>query len=295
VRSAPARAAATAGLAALLLAVVVLAAACGGTPRGGHPRLPGATGYWDKSRMLSAQPYRAPENVPLQGQPANSRIAGPRRGLRVGALFVRDSGGDHFCTASVVTSPGKDLLITAAHCINGGKGSPGYRSDIVFIPDYRDGEAPYGMWTPAKLLVSPQWAGSSNPAYDVGFVVLRPHGSQNIQQLLGASHLGTAPGEQYLVHVTGYPDTSSTPITCVNWTSEFSSTQLRFDCGGYAVGTSGSPWVIHFDSQEHTGTIIGVIGGYQEGGDTPAVSYSARFDRAIEQLYHRAEAASSQD
>jgi|GEM_PF-6836167 hypothetical protein len=32
-----------------------------------------------------------------------------------GALFVREAGGDHFCTASVVASPGRDLLITAAH------------------------------------------------------------------------------------------------------------------------------------------------------------------------------------
>src|SRR6202034_4039008 len=69
--------------------------------------------------------------------------SGPARAsvlaLRVGALFVRDGNTNHFCTASVVTSPDRDLLITAAHCINGGKGGGGYRQDIVFIPGYRDG------------------------------------------------------------------------------------------------------------------------------------------------------------
>jgi len=205
----------------------------------------------------------------------------------VGALFTRGPGGDHFCTASVVASPGKDLLITAAHCINGGKGS-GYRSDIVFIPDYRDGQDPFGVWTPRKLLVSPQWADSSKPDYDIGFVVLKPHDGQNIEQVLGANRLGADAGSEYLVHVTGYPNSSSGPITCINWTSRFSRTQLEFDCAGYTGGTSGSPWVMRFSWQSRTGTIVGVLGGYQEGGSTPSVSYSARIGPAIRRLYREA-------
>ena len=87
---------------------------------------------------------------------------------RVGALFEHCASGNHFCTASVVASPGHDLLITAAHCIHGGKGG-GYKSDIVFIPGYVDGSTPYGMWTPSKLLVDPRRAQSSDPDLDVGY------------------------------------------------------------------------------------------------------------------------------
>jgi V8-like Glu-specific endopeptidase len=236
--------------------------------------------------MLGARPFLG-KQLPLPGQPANPHIAGVWAGLRVGALFARGSGGDHFCTASVVASPGKDLLITAAHCINGGKGS-GYRSDVVFVPDYRDGQEPFGVWTPAKLLVAPQWAASSDPDYDVGFVVLKPHDGQNIEEVLGANRLAIDLRYQYLVHVTGYPNSSGAPITCVNWTSRFSETQLEFDCAGYTGGTSGSPWVMRFSPQSHTGTIVGVLGGYQEGGTTPSVSYSVRIGRAILQLYRQA-------
>ena len=64
-------------------------------------------------------------------------------------------------------------------------------------------------------------------------------------------------------------------VTCVNPTSRQSATQLRFDCGGYTGGTSGSPWVTSFNARTGTGTIVGVIGGYQQGGDTPAVFYSS--------------------
>jgi V8-like Glu-specific endopeptidase len=187
----------------------------------------------------------------------------------------------------VVASPGKDLLITAAHCISQGNGS-GYRQDIVFIPDYRDGQAPYGIWTPRRLLAAPQWLRSADPDLDVGFVVLEPHDGKNIQDILGANRLGTDTGYRHLVRVTGYPASSDAPITCRNWTTEHSTTQLRFECGGFTGGTSGSPWVTRFDEHSRTGTIVGVIGGYQQGGDTAAISYSSYLGRAVQDLYAEA-------
>ena len=280
-------------------AAAILVAGCSADPGAGHHH-PGSVSllrFWTRSRLLRALPLVAGHRrMPLRGQLASSHLARPGTALRVGALFEHSSSGNHFCTASVVSSPGKDLLITAAHCINGGKGA-GYKSHIVFIPGYRDGQEPFGVWTPARLLVAPQWADSADPDYDVGFVVLKPRGGKNIQQVLGASRLGNDSGYQYLVHVTGYPDSGNAPITCVNWTSRFSRTQLRFKCSGYTGGTSGSPWVTHFNSRSHTGTIVGVIGGYQLGGDTPSVSYSVRFGSAVQQLYRQAvadEAASGQ-
>jgi hypothetical protein len=216
--------------------------------------------FWTRSQLLDALPLWGGQRlVPLPGQTPDAHPA--EVALRVGALFEHDASGGHFCTASVVASPGKDLLITAAHCINGGDGS-GYMKDIVFIPGYRDGAAPYGIWTPQRLLVAPQWADSADPDFDVGFVVLQPYDGENIQQVLGASQLGFDSGYQYLVRVTGYPSSAGAPITCVNWTSRQSATQLRFNCGGYTGGTSGSPWVTHFDARSRTGTIVGVIGGY---------------------------------
>jgi len=48
--------------------------------------------------------------------------------------------------------------------------------------------------------------------------------------------------------------------------------------------------VTRFDPRSRTGTIVGVIGGYQKGGDTPSVSYSAYFGSGIQQLYRQATA-----
>jgi V8-like Glu-specific endopeptidase len=278
--------------ASALAAAALVIAGCSSVPAPEHRLAQGADAYWNRSRLLAALPFSlGGRRVPLPGQSANSRTAGARAGLRVGALFEHGPTGNHFCTASVVSSPRKNLLITAAHCINGGKGGNGYNEDIVFIPDFSDGHEPFGMWTPAKLLVAPEWANSSDPDFDVGFVVLQSRDGENIEQVLGASRLGTDLGYQYLVHVTGYPDSENTPITCVNWTSRFSDTQLKFECAGYTGGTSGSPWVTKFIAGSHTGTIVGVIGGYQEGGNTPSLSYSVRFGPAILALYRQAVAA----
>lgn len=269
---------------ALAAAMAMIVAGGCSSPPAHNPRQ-SATGYWNRSRLLGARPLLGGQRVPVPGQTPNAHTA--VTALRVGALFEHDASGEHFCTASVVASPGEDLLITAAHCLNGGDGS-GYKSDIVFIPDYRDGTAPYGIWTPQRLLVAPQWANSADPNFDVGFVVLQPLAGQNIQQVLGANKLGDDSRYRYLVRVTGYPSSADAPITCVNWTSQENAAQLEFDCGGYTGGTSGSPWVTDFNPRTRTGTIVGVIGGYQEGGDSPSVSYSPYFGQAVQQLYRQA-------
>ncbi|MFD0572454.1 hypothetical protein ACFQ0T_28760 [Kitasatospora gansuensis] len=102
--------------------------------------------------------------------------------------------------------------------------------------------------------------------------------------MLGGFRLGTDLGFGLPVSVTGYPNEAEEPITCSNRTTEQSSTQERFDCHGYTDGTSGSPWLTG------AGEVVGVIGGYQEGGATERTSYSITFDHRVSELYHRATA-----
>jgi hypothetical protein len=46
--------------------------------------------------------------------------------------------------------------------------------------------------------------------------------------------------------------------------------------------------VTRFDTRTRTGTIVGVIGGYQEGGDSPSVSYSPLLSPGVQRLYQQA-------
>jgi hypothetical protein len=101
----------------LVAAMAVTAAAgCASAPTAtSPPGRGGPGGYWTRARLLGAEPWRRPGF--RLGQPTTAHAA--ELSVRVGALFEHDLGGNHFCTASVVPSPGRDLLITAAHCITG--------------------------------------------------------------------------------------------------------------------------------------------------------------------------------
>lgn len=52
-----------------------------------------------------------------------------------GALFTGSLDGDHFCTATVVRSPGKNMLVTAGHCLLEGQQSRD--GGAVFAPGTR--------------------------------------------------------------------------------------------------------------------------------------------------------------
>jgi len=224
---------------------------------------------------LSSSPART--GKPFGGTPA------------VGALFSTSNGqlGTHFCTASVVSSPHGDLLVTAAHCVSGTQGT------IAFVPGYANGKAPYGIWYVSRVFTDRAWNNSTSQDDDVAFLQVQQNNTSTpIEDVTGAERLGIDLPEVELTHVIGYPNGASEPMICRNWTRAFSPAQLEFDCGGYPNGTSGGPFLVRVDHFTGQGTVMGVIGGYEQGGDDPAVSYSAVFGQNVAALYKTAEADS---
>jgi hypothetical protein len=49
---------------------------------------------------------------------------------------------------------------------------------------------------------------------------------------------------------------------------------LKASTPGFGDGTSGGPWFHPFSTKTDTGTIVGVVGGYQGGGATDSPSYA---------------------
>lgn len=211
-----------------------------------------------------------------------------QQNARVGVLFEKDDTGDHFCTASVVASPGRNMLITAAHCAFDGEGRP--KDDLVFAPAYRAGEKPAGLWKVKKAVADNRWVKNADPDLDVAFLLLDSNDGSQIQNILGANTLGINRGFHNKVKVTGYPKNRDTPISCRNRTTRFSATQLRIHCTNFAGGTSGSPWVTDGTSNTDAGIVIGVLGGYERGGDEDDVSYASYFGKDIAALYQQVKA-----
>lgn len=196
--------------------------------------------------------------------------AATRETVRVGALF---DGGQHFCTASVVHSPHRDLVVTAAHCLDGDT------DDLVFVPGYRNGRAPYGRWRLTRRFLPDAWDEDS----DVAFATLAERHGENVEDVVGGNRFttGTATGAT-AVTVTGYPNSRETPVRCTDKPIAHSRTQQRVDCPDFSGGTSGSPWV------NGDGEVVGVLGGHEQGGATADISYSVVLGRQAAELYRDA-------
>jgi V8-like Glu-specific endopeptidase len=217
----------------------------------------------------------------------NAETAAYGQPTTIGALFtVSPSGelGRHFCTASVVDSPAGDLILTAAHCM--ARYTP---EEVAFVPGYSKGHEPFGVWTVTGVIEDQNWKSSSDPDDDFAFLVVRqPGAKERIEDLTGGEAVGIDVSAGQRVEVAGYPDIGDAPISCANTALQFSRTQYEFDCGGFTNGTSGSPLLAESGPVRGTGTVIGVIGGYEQGGDTPSVSYAARFSARLAALYRTA-------
>jgi V8-like Glu-specific endopeptidase len=283
---------------ALLVLLAVLWPVHGGVPTAPQWTAQAAARFWTPERMAGSMPASGGRPARIAQAAGGSGAPGPQGAAvhfagvpTVGVLFsVGDDLAAHYCTASVVHSPGHDLILTAAHC------EPG--SDIGFVPQYRagSGRQPYGIWAVDEVFTDPRWAPDDDAAsdYDVAFAKVRPdpHG-RRVEDATGANRLARTPGYRNRVTVVGYPrlgdDPADRAVTCTTTTERLGERhQLRLTCGGFPGGTSGSPWLLADGARGRTGTVIGLIGGLDGGGPDDRISYSPLFSDAVLALYRTA-------
>ncbi|MEU1401847.1 FG-GAP-like repeat-containing protein [Streptomyces sp. NPDC005728] len=194
----------------------------------------------------------------------------------VGTIFSTNKGiKGHRCTASVVRSGGHNLILTAAHCIG---------SKSMFVPMYDHtktaAQQPNGVWAVDKWFRDKRatWEKEKSSDLDYAFARLKPNGGKNVQDLVGANTLARTPGYANKVTVIGHPgiahNPQDTPVRCPNiYTTALSGYyQMQIFCAGMWGGVSGGPFFSKMDASGDTGTIIGNVGGFNQGG--PDVSGS---------------------
>lgn len=254
------------------------AALSGGILPGAVPALPPSTDVAGSTDSAHAPSVRPTGVVP-----------------QVGAVFstVRGRLTEHFCTAAVVDSPGRDLLVTAAHCVVApGRASAeeaaGAGDSLVFVPGYHQGLHPFGMWAVTRVTTDPRWWRGGDPDLDVAFLTTRPlHGGRPVEEAVGAEGLAFESHWHGPVEAVGYPRTGERPVVCANRLLGFGLDQAQFPCRGMTGGTSGSP-LLAAVGPDGRGTVVGAIGGYQAGGLTADLSYSPGFGPDIAALYRTA-------
>lgn len=201
----------------------------------------------------------------------------------VGALFVRALGltvAAPFCTASIVPSPQGDLLITAAHCL--GKVPV---TDITFAPFYHAGISPFGDWKVTGQVFAPRWYPGGDPNSDFAFLTV----NGDVQARAGAEQIGLSLPFPASVTVEGYSVAGGLKV-CTGKPTTIQvehQQQLKFSCSGFLNGSSGGPFLTGVSKKSGLGTIVGVVGGYQQGGNSPDVSYSSPLSSAVMSLYEK--------
>lgn len=180
--------------------------------------------YWTPERMRSTPPLDG------GGAPADTASASFATVLDAtiapfsvnGRIFLRQGEARGYCSGTAINSPTRQLVLTAAHCLNSGplESSPRtiWSRFVQFVPAYSNGIAPFGAFVAyrGKIFAPQPFVKAGNPDYDVGaFLTLPNTAGQNVADAVGG---GVAivldrPREQYF-QTFGYPATQRALQQC---------------------------------------------------------------------------------
>lgn len=195
------------------------------------------------------------------------------------------------CTATVLqgtaAANNEDLILTAAHCIEGVEdGVPYTSTDLAFSPMWHDNQNPFGTWSVNKVFLY-SWMNCpvpvidchTNPENDYAIIVLNPQNGKGVGDITGANGWKVSqPDTVNNVTIAGIPGSSSDTLTTVANTttvSESGASYRKATTPGFTDGTSGGPWFEAFSAATGRGTLIGDTGGFEEGGPSSgSPSYS---------------------
>ena len=318
------RALAVAG--ALLIFISLLAGSGRAVAAGIRLQVPSAqeaASFWTPARMRAAKPLEVTRREGRASPAVRGERGKPRRvaplaaragefgsdfvqvddptapGFRVhGAVFV-DLGffGLGRCSGTAVRSPNRSVLVTAAHCIHSG-GSRGrwYRSRAAFVPAYRFGQRPFGLFPVRWVDTTKQWRGSGSENFDVGAMVVGANErGESLTEAVGGAGIAWNLKSRQTFDVHGYPAEppfdGETQRICQgtpflghdpNSFAEPGPLNLAVNCQ-LNGGASGGGWMI-----EGGATLNGVTDyGYF---DEASPAYGAYFGKEVARLYGRAAA-----
>lgn len=178
----------------------------------------------------------------------------------IGKLFFKRGGRSYVCSAASI---GGNAIWSAGHCLHAGNNqSSGWSTNVVFVPAYKDGNAPYGQWKAKQLWVRNAWYKNGNPnglCQDMGGAILYPKNSKKISQVVG--WLGFAWNWSRYQHWCqfGYP--AASPFNGKRLIENASSYAYNgsLSCSPKPVGvgsdltggSSGGPWIIKFGTANY--------------------------------------------
>jgi len=297
----------------LLLAFGAGTAAAGVWVKGAAGRE--AASFWTDARMRAAEPLEIAGRGE-RGRGGAQRAAAASRvsefgsdfvevpdptapGFRIhGALFI-DLGFFGFgrCSGTAVRSPNHSVVFTAGHCIHSGSSfGRWYRSRSAFVPAYRYGQRPFGIFPARWVDTTKRWRVSGSENFDVGAMVVgRNEAGQTLTEAVGGAGIAWNLKPRQVFDVHGYPAEppfdgetqrlcAGTPFLGHDPSSfvEEGPVNLAVTCQ-LNGGASGGGWMIE------GGTTLNGVTDYGYSEET-SPAYGAYFGKEVARLYGRAAA-----
>lgn len=189
-----------------------------------------------------------------------------------GKLFFNIGNSTFLCSASLIK---RGVVVTAAHCV-ANFGQRQFYSNWQFVPGYRNGSAPFGVWTARSATVLTSYYNGTDPCAVSGVVCQDDVAVLLLNPSPAGAYAGTATG-WYGYGFNGYGFTGGglTQITQLGYPVCLDNGVLmeRNDSYGYTSssnsnntiigslmcgGSSGGPWLVNFgNAPVLTGTIAG--------------------------------------
>eukprot|EP01080_Neovahlkampfia_damariscottae_P003276 gene3276-5719_t len=194
----------------------------------------------------------------------------------VGRLFFQNERGDTFaCTASAVKD---DQLLTAGHCVSTGSGR--WYKNILFCPQYKDGDCPKGKWTGKKQRSFDDWHRRRSLGRDVAFIITNEGGLKDKVGNIGVTWSKTRNNR---VESMGYPANIGGGKRMIQTTAVQGPSR---NCRPYCIristrmtqGSSGGPWILKSDAANGVNSFIVPT--------VPNVMFSPYFDKSVGVLFN---------
>lgn len=267
-----------------------------------------ASGFWTPQRMRRAVPVE----VAGPGAAGASEVIGPPPSVapqsnfvevddpsdpvsRVnGAIFFEVQGALARCSGTVVDSPNLSVVFTAGHCVHELEGSKGswFTGRWTFVPAYRFGQRPFGVFPARWLDATRRWVSEGNENFDVAAAVLgRNEKGQRLGAAVGGDRIAfnLSPRQAFDVHgyPVGRPFDGETQRLCSGARYLGPDPDSFLTPGPLTLaipcqvtgGASGGGWTIHGD----------VLNGVTDYGypEDPQTDFGAYFGTEVARLYHR--------
>ena len=188
-----------------------------------------------------------------------------------GKLFFKIGTASYICSASLLK---RGIVVTAAHCIVDFGKKQAY-ANWQFIPGYRNGIAPFGVWTASRVNVLGSYYAGTDSCAISGVVC-----TNDVAQIQLVPQNGAYPGTStgwygYAYNGWGFTPSGLTHITQIGYPAGLDSAAYmeRNDSYGYKSpansnntiigslmdgGSSGGPWIANFGQPP---VLTGVVAG----------------------------------